>query len=189
MSQNGESKMKYNFCYKYYEVTINNANMILELSYDNTLGIGFYGARTNALFRDVEGDLSCAAGSAKTEMEALNSCLNALNEALQCNNSYGLCKSNERFNATNFRLKEVDLPFHVTFLLGKNSDTTVYFKIEANTLIVLSDKMKFTATIEHDAIYTLKKHIKKIKHSDANGFTKEYLEQNNFFPVFNHSIW
>ena len=180
--------MKYNFCYKYYKLKTNHVEIIIELSYDNTLSNGTYGAKTNLLFRDEEDDLGHAAGVGKTELDAIHMCLKETNEYSKSTSGFNLNKLKEPLNVTIDSLQQINMPCCISFMLSKNKTATVYFKKEENELIVLTDKTKFSLPMEGDVIETLENNIKKIKHSNANNFTKEYLQQNDFYPVFNSLI-
>lgn len=176
--------MRYNFCYKYYKLKVDDIDIILELSYDNTLGAGSYGAHTNTLFKDTEGDLGHAAGVGKTEIDAVNMCLKEVMEASNGIDEYNKNKLKHPLNVTISDLKEINLPYRVSFVLGSNKYTTIYFKKEQDVLKVLTDKTVVDIPISGDVIQTLEKHIKLIKHSEDNNFTKEYLQHNNFYPIF-----
>jgi len=178
--------MKYNFCYKYYKLKNKDTYLIIQLSYDNTMKRSSYLAATNIVFKDNEGDLGHAGGSGENEMNALNMCVKDINEYFLSSNEYNLKKLAGLNNLSISDFEEIKLPYCVTFVLGNNKYTTVYFKNEKNNLIVLTAKTKLVMPIIKNEIYTLEKNMRKIKNSDDKKFTKEYLKENDFYPTFNN---
>lgn len=169
--------MRYNYSYKYYKIN----DMIIQLSVDNTLnGKDIYMANTNTLFQNIEGDWGHACGVGKNEEIALEMCIKEIND-------YTTSSKSDIANKQD--LKEIELPYMVTFQVYKDRYATCFFKTNNNTIEILSDTKKQIIECVESPIDTIKNNIKLFKNSQYENFTKEYLQKNNFYPTFDKTFY
>ena len=69
---------KYRHDYKYIKIDVNNFEIIIELSRDNTLGKMTYSAKTNLMFLDEFDCWGHAVGVGRSEEDALEMCYNEM---------------------------------------------------------------------------------------------------------------
>ena len=162
--------MKYNLTYKYYIVKTQNKDIIIELSYDNTMNKEVFSAKTNTKFMDENGDRFRACGIGDNETDALEMCLNEIKEFYDSNINVSM-------------VKEIDLPFKISVEI-KSNIATCYFKKKNNQLLILTDKNLFELPLIDNIVLTIEKNLKFINGSEYKNFTKEYLQDNDFYPVF-----
>ncbi len=182
-------KLPYHICYKYLLLKTTNKDIIIELSFGNTLGNGSYGAATNTQFVDSEEISGSATGIGQDEESSLKMCLNEIFEYSQMSNENNKNKTQGITSESLFKLEEIDyLPYSISFIIGKKS-STFYFKIKGDKIIVLTDKKKVTLNYDGDLIEILTDFALKNKISHFDNKSKKYLMDNDFYPTFESMIF
>lgn len=168
----GVYTMKYNYCYKYVKININSIDIIIELSFDNTLGEDMYSAKTNLLFKDENGDYGHACGVGRTEEISLKMCLNEIKQYLNIEDEI-----NDNI--------ELDIPRKIT-IIHKNKPIILFVKNENEQQIILTKKGRIYIDSNENILDYITKHIKLFIKNGIDNFSKDFFKENNFEPIFDN---
>ena len=165
--------IKYNYCYKYVKININSIDIIIELSFDNTLGEDMYSAKTNLLFKDENGDYGHACGVGRTEEISLKMCLNEIKQYFNLSGDIS-----EDYT-------DLDIPKKITIDYNKKP-IVLFIKKENNQQIILTNKNKILIDYDENVVEYISKNIKLFVNQSIDNQSGDYFKTMGFEDNFDN---
>ena len=166
--------LRFNYGYKHLKLKIGNLEIIIELSYDNTLKKPIYSAKSNILFKDQYGDWGHAVGVGDNEEQALQMCYKELEDYL-----------NIKFNKVDMaNVSDFDLPKRIT-IQHKEDVVVLYVKAYQEQQVILTSFGKIIIDKNTNLLEYLNKNIKQFINRGVNNMPDEFFANNEFAPIFN----
>ena len=166
--------IEYDYRYKHLQLIAGNCKIIIELSKDNMFKEINYSAKSNLLFLDNDETWGHAVGVGSSEEDALKMCYKELEQYLGLTFDKSITDN----------ISILDIPKQIT-IENKTDIIILLVKTENNHQVILTNQGKIIIGQDVNIIDYLNKNIKLFINKGINNSSDEFLELNEFSPIFN----
>ncbi len=161
--------MKYDYGYKHLQILINNLKIIVELSEDTMLNRKTYCAKSDLMFKDEYGDWGHAVGVGRNEQDALNMCIDEIDNYTSRHIDMGL-------------ITEINLPKRIVFEYKKKT-IVLYFEQLDNCFSVLTKNGRKNI-ITDNIIEYIANNPKEFINDNVDNYSEQLFKMHNFSKPF-----